>query len=176
MTQTQIYNSLKNDNSVENYNRLVRQYGQADVDFMITFTNINPQQAFELKEKRRDSKFREKVLERFDRKCIITGNLEEECEVAHILPFSFCLDIQKYDVNNGLVLSANLHKLFDKYIFSINPNTFCVEVKKDKVYSISQYDGKKLDFKVENILYLEKHYNKFTSLNQNHFVLPNDKD
>jgi predicted restriction endonuclease len=157
MTQTYIYNTLKNNFNDDTYNKLVKQFGKPDVDFMIMHTDLNPQKALELKEKRKDSSFRKNVLERFNRKCIITKNQEEECEIAHILPFCECNELQKYDVNNGLLLSANIHKLFDKYIFSINPFTFSIEVKKDKIYTISDYEGMKLNLHIENIPYLEKH-------------------
>jgi len=75
MTQTQIYNSLKKDLSYENYKKVINLFGKSDVDFMIEFTDLKELEKFELKQKRKDKTFREKVLQLFQRKCVITGNI-----------------------------------------------------------------------------------------------------
>jgi len=39
------------------------------------------------------------------------------------ISYSIC---KNFDINNCLLLSSNLHKTFDKYYWSINPNTLNV--------------------------------------------------
>ena len=63
------------------------------------------------------------------------------CEIAHIHPFNECLETQKYDPNNVILLGAHLHKIFDKYLWSINPETCKIELsekcKNDTSYQIN---------------------------------------
>ncbi len=77
---------------------------------------------FELKEKRKDFQFKEMVKKRYSYQCSITHVHMDECEVAHIKPFSLSNVHEKYNSFNGILLSANLHKCFDKFYFSINQN------------------------------------------------------
>jgi len=42
------------------------------------------------------------------------------CEACHIVPFVKSDNANMYNVNNGLLLSANLHELFDKHLISVN--------------------------------------------------------
>ena len=159
MTQLKIYEALKNNPLDVIYPTLITDYDPLDVEIIMREMDFSDKIKMEYKEKRLNKDFRNKVLNLYDRKCIITGYEEEECEVAHILPFCECSSSQKYDVYNGLVLSANLHKLFDKYIFSINPETFMVEVKEE--HRIKKYEGLKLELNKECLPYLKMHYNKF---------------
>jgi len=68
--------------------------------------------------------FRIGLIKRYNT-CIITDMDEEVCEAAHIIPFN---KSENFDINNGILLNCILHKLFDKYLFSINPETLCIEV------------------------------------------------
>jgi len=84
-------------------------------------------------EARRDYKFKKCVKERYDECCIITGNEIEMCDIAHIVPFSKGTEYEKYDVNNGIILSSELHKLFDKKILKINQETLMIEIAPEKL-------------------------------------------
>lgn len=64
-------------------------------------------------------KFRNQIEKR-DKCCIISGDDSEMCEACHIIPFCESDNSNMYSVNNGIILSANLHKLFDKYFLSID--------------------------------------------------------
>ena len=161
MTQLKIYEALKSFPLNEIYPKLLKEYDPIDIELVMLMMDFNNETKKEYKEKRLDNTFRENVLKLYNRKCIITGYSEEECEVAHILPFCECSSSQKYDIYNGLVLSANLHKLFDKYIFSINPDTLMVEVKGE--HRIKKYQGVKLNLNKESLPYLKMHYDKFNS-------------
>lgn len=156
--QTQILELITN-NQIE---IALEKYSKLQIDIVLKTIDLNKvieqNKIFEYKEKRNDYFFKKNVIQRFQ-KCIISGNHKDECEVAHIFPFSKCNGEYfnwKYDEYNGLLLSANLHKLYDKGIFRINPETFKIEVKEDckkENYSICQYDG--------NILNLHENHKKF---------------
>ena len=59
------------------------------------------------------NKFRNDLIKRY-KSCIVTGKHASICEASHIIPFVECTNEQKYDINNGLLLCSELHKLFDK--------------------------------------------------------------
>lgn len=109
--------------------------------------------------------YRKAIINRY-KKCIISNMNIEVCEACHIIPFS---ESNNFDINNGLLLNSNLHKLFDKYYWSINPETLCVEVsKKCNTYDcITIYNNKHLvilkQFN-ETIEYLKEHYKQFKML------------
>lgn len=63
--------------------------------------------------------YRHKLLEKWNYECALTG-----CKVlsiliaSHIVPWSECDDIQRLDVNNGILLSPDVDALFDKNLIS----------------------------------------------------------
>ena len=93
--------------------------------------------------------FRHELLKKYNSKCIITNeDCIDELEACHIIPVS---DNESYELNNGLLLRSNIHKTFDKFLWSINPDTLIIEGKNDiKLGNIKKYIGKKinLDFEV----------------------------
>jgi predicted restriction endonuclease len=125
---------------------------------------------------RNDEEFKKAVKDRY-KTCIICDN-NSECdesvyEVAHILDFSKCeTELEKYDVNNGLLMCANMHKRFDKFLQKfvvdgvvdgiINDNyiikiVFCDSMIDYGFYK--KYNGKTLQLNKENIKYIEKKNN-----------------
>lgn len=67
---------------------------------------------------RRDRAFREKVLERWGKRCIVCGATEEQIlEAAHIVSVK---DGGSDDPENGYCLCANHHRMFDAKIMSVN--------------------------------------------------------
>lgn len=66
--------------------------------------------------------WRDELLTR-DKKCVIS-ELEQECvlEAAHIKPFIQCNDREKFNKNNGILLSATLHKFFDAGLITFSEN------------------------------------------------------
>lgn len=65
--------------------------------------------------------FKKCIYER-DQKCKICCSTNSYClEAAHIKPYTKCESINdKYDVNNGITLCANHHKLLDNGMFTFN--------------------------------------------------------
>ena len=86
------------------------------------------------------------------------------CQACHIIPFSICTEEQKYDSNNGLLLSVDIHLLFDDYLLSINPIRSCVvlcdELLNDIHYNI--YHNKKISLNENQLIYLKHHWLIFT--------------
>jgi predicted restriction endonuclease len=107
--------------------------------------------------------FRQKLAERYDSKCILTNTAKYEA--CHIVPFS---DTHNMSIDNGLLLNSQHHKLFDDYIWSINPQTLCIEINYSLANSndvfIRMIQNKHLPILrsyPNTIKYLTKHYEKF---------------
>lgn len=158
-----------------NYDELI-----LDLDFLLT--NIYPTvHIIKLlpKEQRLDQdSFRKELIKKYN-KCIISNSIDIECEACHIIPYSIC---KNFDINNGLLLSSDLHKTFDKYLWSIKPSTvshvkadsrnnpwvdctLTIEINKNinDCGKIKIYEGTKVNIKLNNDLYnnLLYHYNLF---------------
>ena len=127
-----------------------------DLDFMLN--NIYNIKIVEQRHKRMGQKeFKNKILELYHNKCVVTGNdCLEELEAAHIIPVS---EVEDYSLDNGLLLERNIHVTFDKYFWSINPDTFVIESLNKG--TIAKYQGKKLDLPKNLKENLREHYNKF---------------
>lgn len=69
-------------------------------------------------------KFRLQLLQAYGQRCAITGcDLLEALEAAHIAPY---WGPKTNHVQNGLILRADLHTLFDRGLFGIDPATWTV--------------------------------------------------
>jgi hypothetical protein len=76
----------------------------------------------QIKIRRGQPAFRQKLLEHFKSTCIITGcRISELLEASHIFPHSLGGD---FSISNGLLLRADIHTLFDLDLLAINPNSF----------------------------------------------------
>lgn len=151
---TDIINILLKDHIIEDI------YLILEIEFNVQIKDkINK----ELKNKRCDKEFRKSVKERYNNKCIITGYDVAVCDVAHIVEYSKCLTYdEKYDINNGVLLCKNMHALFDKYYFSINPETLIIEVNKTKEnVGLLEYDNKPVYIDDNSRKYLIHHYEQF---------------
>mgnify|MGYP001179765974 CR=1 FL=1 len=74
-------------------------------------------------------KFRDKLIKKYDSKCALLGIHSSLCDAAHILPYSDCENSNdKYDVNNGILLSATLHKAYDRNYFWIDENSCQIKI------------------------------------------------
>lgn len=111
--------------------------------------------------------FRESIYNRY-KSCVVTGDPVITCEACHIEPYS---NTKNNNTNNGLLLTASLHKLFDKYYFTIDANTLvCIfpdKVLKDPDYkNFVKYHNKKIsDLSSETKSYLIGHNKRFHLLN-----------
>lgn len=112
-------------------------------------------------------KFRKELEDRY-KKCIITGRGVHFYEACHIIPFCESDNKNMYDINNGILLSSELHKLFDKHLISINDNKVVISkeiLNNSNNIDISQYNGKQLYLNKETSENLKKHYKIFLEKN-----------
>jgi predicted restriction endonuclease len=136
---------------------------ELDLDFLLSvkYKKIKPSETKE--ERKEQSKFRKELLEIYP-VCVVSGyDCDTELDAAHIVPHS---DGINYNTDNGLILNTNIHRTFDKYLWSINPETLTVECKNNyNVGSIKNYKNKKLNIKLNSKIKknLEHHYNIFMS-------------
>ena len=146
-----------------------------DIEIKYIEENLYKTENEQIKICRNDNEFKKSVIDLY-KTCIICD--DGEChksayEVAHIFDFAKCnTSDEKYDVNNGILLCANMHKYFDsncrllKFEISnvndVNDNTiicklvFCESIKNSSFYK--KYNGKLIKFNKNNIMYLEKKY------------------
>jgi putative restriction endonuclease len=95
--------------------------------------------------------FKREVPKIYDYQCAISGMRVESTtnaqlvDACHIIPFA----ISKNDtITNGISLSPNLHRAFDRGLITIN-NDYIVRVspaikEKDSPYSLKQFEGKQI--------------------------------
>ena len=130
-----------------------------DLTYLCDLLNI---EINEIKEKRlSQAEFRKEGIKKYE-KCIITSFDKVECEAAHIVPVK---DDGNYTIDNGLLLNRCIHKTFDLYYWSINPDTNCIEVNSKYFTSINEYEGNKIDIKEDLYNNLLQHYKIFLEKN-----------
>ena len=79
--------------------------------------------------------FRADLIEAYDGQCVITRcKILEVLEAAHIMPYSVNQITNK---NNGLLLRADIHTLFDRGLIAINPSTRDVVISSELKFSKS---------------------------------------
>lgn len=73
--------------------------------------------------------FRQSLLKAYDNKCAVTGcNVTDTLEAAHITPY---MGENTNSVQNGLLLRADIHTLFDMKRIKISPNDFKIILHRD---------------------------------------------
>lgn len=125
-------------------------------------------------------KFREDLFKFYDGKCLVTQiSVPTMLTASHIKSWSESKENASCrDPANGILLSANIDRLFDRKLISINPESLFIETNDDpEVQKImSPYIESKLEFpfaeKNPNMLsktidYLGYHYSKFCELKKN---------
>ena len=124
----------------------------------------------EEKIKREHQKKFKNQLEKKYGKCIISGDDAEICNACHIIPFAESDIVNLYNVNNGLLLSASLHILFDKHLLSINESGTVVLsdkiLSKDTFNSYHKYNGLQLKLNSQTQKNIATHYKKFLEANK----------
>lgn len=128
----------------------------------------------------KQEQFRKDLIKLYNGKCIITGS-GKPLEAAHIIPHSEC---NNFKIENGLLLRNDIHKLFDDFDISINPNTLKVEMTKDtsdedtyknyqnkKINIDNKYfDGIKANLKMHYMEFLKKQKDKSSSESENESI------
>ncbi|MGE7772301.1 HNH endonuclease [Viridibacillus arvi] len=116
-------------------------------------------------------KFRQELLTAYEEKCVITEcNVLEVLEAAHIVPYQ---GTETNVVQNGLLLRGDIHTLWDRYLISVNPDTYKVHVHTSLMDSeYAQYEGKKvslptLEMEKPSYKALLNHHEEFRKSNNN---------
>lgn len=107
--------------------------------------------------------YRSGLLAKYNKRCVITGINHPKLLIAsHIKPWSVCENDERIDVENGLLLSANMDKLFDCGLITFS-NTGDLSVSsfvgKENVKKLNISSGTCVDLKASTQLlnYLEYH-------------------
>ena len=86
--------------------------------------------------RRGQAAFRLGLLKAYAGRCAITGcTVEPILEAAHIIPYS---GSQTHHIQNGLLLRADIHTLFDLLLLAIDPDTYTVSLS--TVLQASEYN------------------------------------
>lgn len=79
-----------------------------------------------IKQRRGQKMFRDALMKRYGSQCVMTGcRLTDVLEAAHIWPYRGDADNHP---QNGLLLRADLHTLFDLDLIAINPETLTIDI------------------------------------------------
>lgn len=131
------YNGKKDDPRPEKYGidlKIATREGLMELFVLLERSNIetsftgrkslgelNPHEErvpIEIKTRRGQPEFRQRMLSLFRRKCCITGcNIESVLEAAHIISHA---ENTNYSDDNGLLLRADIHTLFDLDLIGID--------------------------------------------------------
>lgn len=119
-----------------------------------------------LQKRSHQSKFRKNILILYNQKCAISDvELPEVLDAAHILSHTTS-GVNSND--NGILLRSDLHKLFDKNLIAIDPETnqICLHNSLKGSY-YEQYSGQKIASRIDgseiNTEYLKSKFKKFKS-------------
>lgn len=97
-------------------------------------------------------KYRKLLLEKYDRKCIVTGISQNKLLIAsHIKPWAICNNDERVDVENGLILCANMDRLFDSGLI-----TFRADGKMFVSSFVSEDNKKRLNISNEIVVDLHE--------------------
>lgn len=146
-----------------NHEDIIKLYDKCDIELAKYIINQELDKNGNKIIRSHEKELRKKVINR-DKTCIISGHDENSCEVAHIKPFCDSNINEKYDINNCILLDAGLHKLFDKYLWTINPETKKIiisnKIKNNKAL-INDFVNLKINLSEKQLQYFNHHYNFF---------------
>ncbi len=139
-------------------------YDDLELDLYFLIETLYPNyKIYNNRQERLDQEtFRKDLIKHYG-KCVITGSTcIRELEAAHIIPFSE--DNMNNSVYNGLLLKSNIHKTFDDYYWTINPDSLCIEIKPNiNVGEIMSYNKMKVNIDNKLIPNLIVRYNEFST-------------
>lgn len=123
----------------------------------------------EKNKRQQHEKFKTQLEKKYG-KCIISGDDVEICNACHIIQFAESDNANLFNVNNGLLLSASLQMLFDKYLLSINESGIVVlsnkVLSKDTFSGYHKYNGLQLKLNSLTLKNIATHYKKFLETNK----------
>lgn len=116
-------------NSLKQYRYFYLDTSDCDEVFEDIINSFNASQISEtekesiIKARIGQGQYRKRLLNKYDNRCIVTGIDNRKVLMAsHIKPWSVCLNHERLDTENGLILSANLDRLFDSGLITFDKN------------------------------------------------------
>lgn len=98
-------------------------------------------------------KFRRKLMAAYNKHCSISAcQVEVVLEAAHITPY---LGTETNVMSNGLLLRSDLHILWDRYLLTIEANTYLIKVHPDLLCypEYSQYHNQQMHLPIDQVNY-----------------------
>lgn len=151
----------KNINKNELYEKLYINYSNEKIVFamydMFGYIHTDTE---EKDIRKNQHEFRKDLIDRYEG-CVITGVSEKVCDACHIISYVKCEDKDKYNIDNGILLRSDLHRLFDDGLLKIDPNT-CTIILNETIMSnkkMKQYhelNNKKINIHEKSIYFLNK--------------------
>lgn len=125
--------------------------------------------------------FRKNLLKNFKSTCVLTGIRHESLLLAsHIKAWKDCTNEERLDTRNGLLLSALMDKLFDRYFITFDPQTLRLIMVDDPLIREIIINHQLLDFVIkipfrkEGLVkfkeYMAHHYHKFHEINEKRYA------
>ena len=156
----------ENENILKDMIRCNYSDSEIRLYFLIKYqTEITSQEYAVIKKRVGQEDFRQNLITRYGYKCMITNS--EIFEACHIEPY---IETNNMSVDNGLLLNSQHHKMFDSYIWSINPETLEIEINDKKanpndlfILLIRDKSLDQLRLYSDTLIYITKHYTKFKS-------------
>jgi hypothetical protein len=108
--------------------------------------------------------------------CVLSNNDSIQCECAHIVPLNGDFGQANFknpellnDPANGMLLSKDLHFLYDMFVWTINPENFTIipgiPVKHEyKIDIVSSYQGKKISINNYKTITLRSECHEFVKV------------
>ncbi|MCJ8162317.1 HNH endonuclease [Acinetobacter zhairhuonensis] len=124
--------------------------------------------------------FRRDILKNFKSTCLLTGIKHESLLLAsHIKPWSESTNDERIDARNGLLLSALMDKLFDRYFITFEPKSLRLIMCNDPLIHDIIINHQLLDFVIKVPFrgkdltifkeYMHSHYSKFNQINEKRY-------
>lgn len=117
------FNQDRINNGEEVVLKAIELYNEYSETKILTKKNLfisETERDYLIKMRIKQGKFRSDLIN-FWESCSVTGFAEKSLLIAsHIKPWKLCNDYERIDISNGLVLTPNLDKLFDKYLISFD--------------------------------------------------------
>ncbi|MCY4745656.1 HNH endonuclease [Pelomonas sp. UHG3] len=128
---------------------------------------VDPKVWAQIRPRRGQQKFRQRLMRAYDGRCAVTGcSVEAALEAAHVTPYSHDA---VYEVTDGVLLRADVHTLFDLHLISVDPATYTVRVALSLLADYGAWNGQPLRLPADGAQYpcaqrLEAHYAEWRRL------------
>jgi HNH endonuclease len=96
----------------------------------------------QIRQRRGQATFRKKIRDRYGSHCLVTGcKILDILEAAHVMPYRGDSD---HHPENGLLLRADIHTLFDLNLLGIEPESLEIRLHPSIATEYSDYQGRRL--------------------------------